>query len=1320
MAKSIYALLVGIDEYDPNSGVPSLRGCVNDIEAVEAYLRERVAKDSEWKLVEPADVPWILLNQQATRQAIIKGFREHLCNADSEDVVFFYYSGHGSQERAPEEFWSIEPDHLNETLVCYDSRTPGGQDLADKDLAYLISKVNQKDPHTVIVLDCCYSGNGIRDLEFSTRRVDIDLRERPLNIFLCAEDSAELNEMLTSSRSLKERTTVLTLPVPKGKYVAFLACHSHQLAKEYKGDDGKQRGAFSYFLLQTLQRTNGDITYRDLARSLNALVSGKVKEQSPQIEATDTNELDKPFLGGAIKPRASYFTLTYSKNLSSWVVDGGALHGIPKPSSGGDTLLAIFPVGATLEQLSELSNALADVKVTQVLPERTQVEIISGGEKLSENESYWAIVTSLPLKPLQVFIKGDQREEAGVDLVLQALKTANDGHSSLFVHPVDEFQDADYNLLVREGQYRITLPSSDRSLVAPIPIKPDQTGYTAERAEQVIKRLEHIARWMNILELTSPAASRIKPDDVEMEIIPVAGNEASSPNSDGAKKAASEMRLEYTYENGEWVSPALKIKLTNKSNKELYCNILNLEENFAVGVPFFGEHSERNIRIPPKGSEVSGTVESVELDFIIPDEYIEQGITEYKDIFKLIVSTTDFDGGLLKQQGLDLPPKQEEDSRLVPASTVNRLMNRVYTRHAIARSSGQYDDWMTKEIAVTVVRPQDAKPITPNERTVLQEGIVQLKPHPSLQAKANLTTVPQATRDIGNMVLPAILLQDPSVIQPFQFTSSCGSDPGLSGLELTDVEDYTVVTPEQPLQLLVDAPLGENEKILPVGYDGEFFLPLGRGKKTEDNQTEIQLNRLPKPTVSSRSLQGSIRIFFQKVITQKLGADFADEYPILASADVDEKGKVIYEKSQETLKGKVTQAQKIVLFIHGIIGDTASIAPCVQLSKTEVDGQTKTLRELYDLVLTFDYENLQTTVQENAKLLGQRLADVGLDPNHGKELHIVAHSMGGLVSRWFIEREGGNQVVQHLVMLGTPNGGSPWPAVQDWVFATLSIGLNQLSAIVWPTKVVAELLDFLEANDNSLAQMQPGSPILHELETNPDPGIPYTIIAGDRSVMAAALAAEPEKQSSLLQRLMEKLFNKGVDKMVNFTFFEQPNDIAVTLTSIKNVSSNRTPPPKIYTPDAACDHLTYFTNPAGLNALIRALYSIPATEASADVATPTPIPSIDPPASIEDATTHTQPSPSSTPIAEPTTGSAIPTAEPLIPIPASEPPLEDSIDELETDEPPDWLSIWIAGFLGFILGAIIVGIAMWSRSSPPQPQKGTNQSLQGDLNSTNN
>lgn len=93
--------------------------------------------------------------------------------------------------------------------------------------------------------------------------------------------------------------------------------------------------------------------------------------------------------------------------------------------------------------------------------------------------------------------------------------------------------------------------------------------------------------------------------------------------------------------------------------------------------------------------------------------------------------------------------------------------------------------------------------------------------------------------------------------------------------------------------------------------------------------------------------------------------------------------------------------------------------------------------------------------------------------------------------------------------------------------------------------------------------MQPSSPYLKAIAENPDPNVFYTIIAGDRSIVPAAMQVESELRSSPLQRLMQKLFGKAVNKVVDLAFFKKPNDIAVSLTSIKNVSDNRIPPPLI-------------------------------------------------------------------------------------------------------------------------------------------------------------
>ena len=182
--------------------------------------------------------------------------------AKKGDVALFYYSGHGSQEQAPEEFWKLEPDHLDETLVLFDSRSPGSWDLADKEIAKLIGDVAAKGPHVAVILDCCHSGSGTREIETVVRRAPTDLRRRPIESFLVSVAEAEA---ASASRSVKAKGSSRYAP-PEGRHVLFAACRDDEEAKEYVGD-GKHHGAFSFFLGDRPQERGGGA---DLPRPLRA------------------------------------------------------------------------------------------------------------------------------------------------------------------------------------------------------------------------------------------------------------------------------------------------------------------------------------------------------------------------------------------------------------------------------------------------------------------------------------------------------------------------------------------------------------------------------------------------------------------------------------------------------------------------------------------------------------------------------------------------------------------------------------------------------------------------------------------------------------------------------------------------------------------------------------------------------------------------------------------------------------------------------------------------------------------------------------------
>lgn len=1137
MARTVYALLVGIDDYPPP--VPRLRGCVNDIREMRQYLEARVdpgARGAEEVLrIEQ------LLDGEATREAVIQALRTHLGQAGAEDVALFCYSGHGSQEPAPEEFWHLEPDRLDETLVLYDSRTPGSWDLADKELAKLIAEVSSRGAHVVVVLDCCHSGSGTRApglAETAVRRVETDTRQRPLDSFIVGVD-----ELIATSttRDLATRPSGWDIA---GRHVLMAACRDDEEAREYQGG-GATRGAFSYFLGETLRGLGGGITYRDLFTRTAALVRGQVQRQSPQLEATLTADLEQPFLGGAVRPSPRYFVLGHQAG--RWSIDAGRFHGIPAPTQGDSAELAVFDYGASEADLRDPARAIRRAVVTQVSAASSLVRI-SEGELDAARAPFKAVLLHLPTPRLKVRLRGDP---GGVQPARQALS------ASLFVREADSGEAADYRLLAEGGRYLIAKPDDDRPLAEQI------DGYTSASARTAVERLEHIERWKTTAGLDNPAGS-IAADELQVEV-----------HQEGRPLRGPEIRLEYARSGAdEWSPPEITIRLKNTGTRTLFVGLLDLPETFGIFslIPHVGCQ-----RLDP-GDEVSASGGDP-IRVSIPDDLWRRGVGELRDVVKVIVGTTEFDTRRLEQPDLDQPRVRAADTRGLGGEelgTLERLMERVQTRHMSQAPPRRIDDWGTLQFTFTTVRPLPSSRLEPGRAVALTDG-VRVESHPALRAAAvRLSSLPQASRAAGGLApLPRMLYDDPTAVQPFELAATRGIGSVLNVLELSGVNDPGLVTPSDPLTLVIPRPLEPGEHLLPVGFDGEFYLPLGRAEAA-GGETRVVIERLPRPSeADSRSLGGSLRILFQKVVGRAFGVGY--RYPVLAVAEVGDDLRARYEPDPGTVRAAVERAERIALFVHGIIGDTRGMAASLRRAGAA---------DRYDLVLTFDYENLQDPITETARALKRRLAEAGLGAGHGKSLDVVAHSMGGLVTRWFIEREGGDRVVRRLVMLGTPNGGSPWPRVQDWATTALAVGLNELSRVVWPASVLAGLVSAVEAVDVTLDQMAPDSPFLRDLHSSPDPHVPYLMIAGNTGLVAAG--ADDEERRSKLRRLFRKLWPDRLKYDVADLFFGgSDNDLAVSLTSMRHLPAGREPACAVR--PAACDHVSYFGNPEGLKALADAL-----------------------------------------------------------------------------------------------------------------------------------
>jgi len=1124
---------------------------VNDIEAVAALLQEFGA-GGEFAL----DLR-VLKDAEATRAAVMDGFRGHLRKAGPEDVALFYYSGHGSQEDAPPEFWHLEPDRLDETLVCYDSRDEGQWDLADKEIAVLIAEVAGRGPHVLCVLDCCHSGSGTRaSLEegIAVRRAPTDRRHRPVETFLDGALAAGLDRGDSSSGAGWG-------VVPAGKHLLLAACRPSETAKEVM-ESGKAHGAFTAALLATLRQTRGSITYRDLLKRAEAQVRLRVAQQVPQVEASDPTDLQRAFLGGAA--RALHAALRPRPRLGD---RRGAVHGIPQSVGGETTTLAVFDSDAPPEACRRLDDALATAEVEKVRPELSRVRVEARDGGLDTARTYRAMVTSTPLPALGVFMAGDG---AALELVRQALATAGDnGKASLLVREIAAEDAAALRLDAADGAYRISRAMADRPLVAAI------DGTNPDGARLAVERLEHVARWETVARLANHGG-RLGTEPFEV-VVKRPAKDAAGNETWEELDPRRDIRLDYVYADGQWQRPRMRLELRNRGQFDVYCALLWLGEDYSVSsalLPGGVEH------IPARGWVAANG--GKDLYGFVPDANWREGRTEVSDVLKLLVSTHQFDARLFDQEELDRYVRTRA-AKALPRSVFERMAARVHFRGIATEGGEDFADWAASELTLTVVRPLEAAEVPPQDQARELGAGVTLMGHPALRAKARLISPTEAGRSLGDLGLPGILRDDPDASQPFLFEAPRGADPGLGALQLVDVESPGAVTADTPLVLRVQMQLRPGEHVLPFAWDGEFFLPLGAARQAGD-ETEIELRQLPAPLQTAgdveRGIVSSVRILFQKIVSPYLGIEF--DYPHLAAVTFDDKGKPTYEKATDVVCERVARANRILLYVHGILGDTLGMTASSQAEVALLNAPPQRIADRYDLVLAFDYENINTGIRETAKALKERLAAVGLRPGHSKTLHLAAHSMGGLVSRWLIEHEGGDKVVQHLVTLGTPHAGSPWPTIQSWATAALALGLNGLAQVAWPVRLLGDLLGAVERVDVMLDEMAPDSPFLAELARSGDPTVPYTLLVGNTSIIRAA--AEDGKLGSLLAKLSPQ---RVLYAATALAFLKASNDIAVSVASAKAVPEGRAPAPQ--TAEVTCDHVTYFSSEAGRQALFEAL-----------------------------------------------------------------------------------------------------------------------------------
>ena len=102
-----------------------------------------------------------------------------------------------------------------------------------------------------------------------------------------------------------------------------------------------------------------------------------------------------------------------------------------------------------------------------------------------------------------------------------------------------------------------------------------------------------------------------------------------------------------------------------------------------------------------------------------------------------------------------------------------------------------------------------------------------------------------------------------------------------------------------------------------------------------------------------------------------------------------------------------------VLLVHGW-GDNRAVFTLLRRSLQ---------RAGFPQVLTTDYSPLTCDVREAALRLGEQVETVCRRTGYDR-LHVVGHSLGGIITRYYVQRLGGDERVHTLVTLGSPHAGT--------------------------------------------------------------------------------------------------------------------------------------------------------------------------------------------------------------------------------------------------------------------------------------------------------
>lgn len=145
------ALLIGINYFGQRG---QLRGCINDVKNMSAYLNERhgYAREDMVILTDDQHNPM----SQPTKANILRAMHWLVKDARPNDSLFFHYSGHGGQTP---DLDGDEEDGYDEVIYPVDFRSKGH--IVDDEMHRIMVKPLPPGCRLTAIFDSCHSGSAL-------------------------------------------------------------------------------------------------------------------------------------------------------------------------------------------------------------------------------------------------------------------------------------------------------------------------------------------------------------------------------------------------------------------------------------------------------------------------------------------------------------------------------------------------------------------------------------------------------------------------------------------------------------------------------------------------------------------------------------------------------------------------------------------------------------------------------------------------------------------------------------------------------------------------------------------------------------------------------------------------------------------------------------------------------------------------------------------------------------------------------------------------------------------------------------------------------